>query len=112
MPIERDEEVDDGLRRGLDDGRQLEYPRRHAGHPRPAGPRADATYARSVGSHTYKYVPRIPRVPSPAAAHIGERIRVAREGVRMTHDQLAAATGIDSANIRSYESGRAMPKSC
>ncbi|WP_141381081.1 helix-turn-helix domain-containing protein [Microbacterium lacticum] len=30
----------------------------------------------------------------------------------MTHDQLAAATGIDSANIRSYESGRAMPKSC
>ncbi|WP_454130711.1 helix-turn-helix domain-containing protein [Microbacterium lacticum] len=52
------------------------------------------------------------RVPSPAAAHIGERIRVAREGVRMTHDQLAAAMGIDSANIRSYESGRAMPKSC
>lgn len=49
------------------------------------------------------------RVPSPAAAHIGERIRVARESVRMTHDQLAAATGIDSANIRSYESGRAMP---
>ncbi|WP_454149422.1 helix-turn-helix domain-containing protein [Microbacterium lacticum] len=27
----------------------------------------------------------------------------------MTHDQLAAATGIDSANIRSYESGRAIP---
>ncbi len=27
----------------------------------------------------------------------------------MTHDQLAARSGIDSSNIRSYESGRAMP---
>ena len=27
----------------------------------------------------------------------------------MTHDQLAAATGIDSSNLRAYMSGRAMP---
>ncbi len=27
----------------------------------------------------------------------------------MTHDKLAATTDIDSSNIRSYESGRAMP---
>lgn len=27
----------------------------------------------------------------------------------MTQDQLAAATGIDSSNVRAYESGRAMP---
>ena len=27
----------------------------------------------------------------------------------MTQDELAASTGIDSANIRSYEGGRAMP---
>lgn len=32
-----------------------------------------------------------------------------RVGYSMTHDQLAARTGIDSSNIRSYESGRAMP---
>jgi transcriptional regulator with XRE-family HTH domain len=27
----------------------------------------------------------------------------------MTHDPLAVASGIDSSNIRSYESGRALP---
>jgi transcriptional regulator with XRE-family HTH domain len=27
----------------------------------------------------------------------------------MTQDELAAATGIDSSNIRAYENGRAMP---
>ena len=51
----------------------------------------------------------MPRVPSAAAARIGEHIRAARLGDSMTHDQLAARTGIDSSNIRSYESGRAMP---
>lgn len=51
----------------------------------------------------------MPRVASAAAAHVGDRIAAARKRYTMTHDQLAAATGIDSSNIRSYESGRAMP---
>lgn len=51
----------------------------------------------------------VPRVPSAAAAHIGARISDTRRRYTMTHDQLAARTGIDSSNIRSYESGRAMP---
>lgn len=51
----------------------------------------------------------MPRVPSPAAAHIGMRIRAAREGAGKSSDDLGSATGIDSSNIRSYESGRAMP---
>ncbi|GAA2001766.1 helix-turn-helix domain-containing protein [Microbacterium ulmi] len=50
----------------------------------------------------------MPRVPSAAAAHIGERIAEARKRYTLTHDALAARTGIDSSNIRSYESGRAM----
>jgi transcriptional regulator with XRE-family HTH domain len=48
-------------------------------------------------------------VSSAAAAHIGRRIHEARTRYSMTHDELAARTGIDSSNIRSYESGRAMP---
>ncbi len=51
----------------------------------------------------------MPRVPSAAAAYVGERIKEARVRDTKTHDQLAADTGIDSSNIRSYESGRAMP---
>ena len=51
----------------------------------------------------------MPRVSSAAAAHVGARIKAARVRYSMTHDELAAATGIDSSNIRSYESGRAMP---
>lgn len=51
----------------------------------------------------------MPRVPSAAAAHIGERIAKARRRYTVTHDELAARTGIDSSNIRSYEGGRAMP---
>lgn len=51
----------------------------------------------------------MPRVPSAAAAHIGQRIADARRRYSRTQDQLAADTGIDSSNIRSYESGRAMP---
>lgn len=51
----------------------------------------------------------MPRVPSAAAAYVGAQIRAARERYTKTHDQLAAETGIDSSNIRSYESGRAMP---
>lgn len=51
----------------------------------------------------------MPRVPSAAAAHIGKRITEARHRATTTHDALAARTGIDSSNIRSYESGRAMP---
>ena len=52
----------------------------------------------------------MPRVPSAAAEYIGARIAsVRRDGPRWTQDELAAATGIDSSNIRAYESGRAMP---
>lgn len=51
----------------------------------------------------------MPRVASPAAAHIGAHIIRYRAGSGRTQDQLAAETGIDSSNIRAYENGRAMP---
>lgn len=51
----------------------------------------------------------MPRVPSAAAVHVGRQIAQTRQKYSMTHDQLAARSGIDSSNIRSYESGRAMP---
>ncbi|WP_188436413.1 helix-turn-helix domain-containing protein [Microbacterium murale] len=50
----------------------------------------------------------MPRTPSAAAAHIGSRISAARAARSMTVDQLAVASRIDSSNIRSYESGRAL----
>lgn len=50
----------------------------------------------------------MPRVPSAAAAHVGARIARIRTQQAMTQDQLAVASSIDSSNIRSYESGRAM----
>lgn len=48
------------------------------------------------------------RTPSAAAAHIGSRISAARTSRSMTVDELAVASRIDSSNIRSYESGRAL----
>ena len=51
----------------------------------------------------------MPRKPSAAAAYIGQRITEARRRYTMTQDELAYRAGIDSSNIRSYESGRAMP---
>lgn len=48
------------------------------------------------------------RTPSAAAAHIGTRISDARRARSMTVDQLAVASRIDSSNVRSYESGRAL----
>ncbi|QAY73516.1 XRE family transcriptional regulator [Agromyces protaetiae] len=50
----------------------------------------------------------MPRVPSEAAAYIGARIADARKRMGVSQDWLAATSGIDSSNIRSYESGRAM----
>lgn len=50
----------------------------------------------------------MPRVPSAAAAHIGKRIAEARRRYSLTQDELAVRSGIDSSNIRGYESGRAM----
>lgn len=50
----------------------------------------------------------MPRVPSAAAAHVGAQIAHFRVRQGMTQDQLAVASDIDSSNIRSYESGRAM----
>ncbi len=52
----------------------------------------------------------MPRVPSIAAQRIGERIRLIRaEGVAISQDDLSSLSGIDSSNIRAYETGRAMP---
>ncbi len=48
------------------------------------------------------------RTPSPAAALIGQRIAARRKARDFTQDQLAVFSGIDSSNIRSYESGRSM----
>jgi transcriptional regulator with XRE-family HTH domain len=50
----------------------------------------------------------MPRVPSAAAALVGTRIAHFRARRGMTQDQLAVNADIDSSNIRSYESGRAM----
>jgi transcriptional regulator with XRE-family HTH domain len=49
------------------------------------------------------------RVASPAARFVGERIDRHRMERGLTQDQLAAATDIDSANLRAYINGRAMP---
>jgi transcriptional regulator with XRE-family HTH domain len=51
----------------------------------------------------------MPSVRSNAAAYIGQRILDARREGGWTQDEVAAATGIDSANIRKYDNGRAMP---
>ncbi|HLT68340.1 MAG TPA: helix-turn-helix transcriptional regulator [Microbacterium sp.] len=51
----------------------------------------------------------MPRVASPAAAHIGAHIIRYRASTGRTQDDLASHTGIDSSNIRAYENGRAMP---
>lgn len=48
------------------------------------------------------------RIPSDAAAHIGAKIADERKRRGLTQDQLAVLSDIDSSNIRSYESGRAM----
>jgi transcriptional regulator with XRE-family HTH domain len=50
----------------------------------------------------------VPRTPSAAAARIGARIAAERKSKGLTQDQLAVLSGIDSSNIRSYESGRSM----
>ncbi len=51
----------------------------------------------------------MPRVASAAAARIGSRIAAARQEAGLTQDEIAVRAAIDSANVRSYESGRAMP---
>lgn len=51
----------------------------------------------------------MPRVTSDAAVYIGTRVADERRRMGMTQDELAAASGIDSSNIRAYEKGRAMP---
>ncbi|WP_181905656.1 helix-turn-helix domain-containing protein [Microbacterium bovistercoris] len=50
----------------------------------------------------------MPRVPSPAAAHIGKRIRAVRVDKGLTQEQLGHEAQTDSSAIRSYENGRAM----
>ncbi|MGW8483552.1 helix-turn-helix domain-containing protein [Microbacterium sp. NPDC055903] len=48
------------------------------------------------------------RTPSPAAAHIGSRIADLRKAQELSVDGLAYKSGIDSSNIRSYETGRSL----
>ena len=48
------------------------------------------------------------RTSSAAAVHLGTAIRERRQQRGLTVDQLAAASGIDSSNVRSFENGRAM----
>lgn len=51
----------------------------------------------------------MPRVASEAATFVGRRIGERRRKLAVTQDELAAASGIDSSNIRAYENGRTMP---
>ncbi len=51
----------------------------------------------------------MPRVSSAAATLIGQQIRERRLKLNLTQDDLAARSGIDSSNVRAYETGRAMP---
>lgn len=51
----------------------------------------------------------MPRVASGAAAHIGALIAEKRKHQGMTQDQVAVLSGIDSSNVRAYESGRSTP---
>lgn len=48
------------------------------------------------------------RTSSAAAVQLGTTLRELRLQRGLTIDQLAAASGIDSSNVRSYENGRAM----
>lgn len=48
------------------------------------------------------------RTPSLAAAHIGSRIAGLRMAQGLSVDGLAYKSGIDSSNIRSYETGRSL----
>ncbi len=48
------------------------------------------------------------RTSSPAAVLIGSRIAERRAALNLKVDQLAVLANVDSANVRSYESGRAM----
>jgi transcriptional regulator with XRE-family HTH domain len=51
----------------------------------------------------------VPRVASPAAAHIGGQIAHYRQQLGITQDEVAVRSGIDSSNVRAYERGRGMP---
>lgn len=62
--------------------------------------------ARATGCQEARWMPR---VASDAAAHIGKQIAEHRMRASMTQDQVAASSGIDSSNVRAYESGRGMP---
>ncbi len=52
----------------------------------------------------------MPRLPSDAAEIIGKRIRGHRlDRLRISQIELQNLSGIDTANIRKYEQGKAMP---
>ncbi len=52
----------------------------------------------------------MPRIGSDAAGIIGKRIRGLRtERLRITQADLQEMSGIDTANIRKYEGGKALP---
>lgn len=58
--------------------------------------------------HAYRNPGEMARVPSDAAKLVGSRIRKRRIDMAWSQDVLAAQSGIESSNIRSYETGRAM----
>jgi len=51
----------------------------------------------------------MPRVASAAATHIGARLAERRRELGLTQDEVGVRSQIDSANVRAYENGRAMP---
>ncbi len=51
----------------------------------------------------------MPRVPSAAASHIGQLMAERRRVFGISQDAVGVASGIDSSNIRAFETGRAMP---
>ncbi len=59
--------------------------------------------------HVRRKPRHVARNPSEAAVLVGKRIREKRKELAMTQDQLANDCGIDSSNIRAYESGRGLP---
>ncbi|MFT4220467.1 MAG: helix-turn-helix domain-containing protein [Microbacterium sp.] len=93
-------------RRGAADRRGITPPARSADARAVAeiraSPRHRATIWRSCAPSHGSIDP-----PPPFVSQ--RRSSKARIKSSMTHDELAVRTGIDSSNIRSYESGRAMP---
>lgn len=51
----------------------------------------------------------MPRVPSEAAAKLGQKIKQRRLELGLTQEALGNASEIGNSNVRSYENGHALP---